>query len=162
MSRDGKDKSRLRSRRVENNAKTTGKLPGGITGKGFRPGRSGNPGGRPKTRPITTALVFIGESELPDRWRKRLGLWKGASWFDAAALGVFQAAAKGNPAAAKEIREAIEGKSSQRVELTGAGGEEIKAKVDAKLAVGDLLGALHQIYGLKFPSDSERKATSLQ
>jgi hypothetical protein len=29
---------------VQNNGRTTG----GITGRGFRPGRSGNPGGRPK------------------------------------------------------------------------------------------------------------------
>uniref|UniRef100_A0A6M3J5U3 DUF5681 domain-containing protein n=1 Tax=viral metagenome TaxID=1070528 RepID=A0A6M3J5U3_9ZZZZ len=34
---------------VENNKKTTeGKLLGGVTGKGFMPGVSGNPGGRPK------------------------------------------------------------------------------------------------------------------
>jgi hypothetical protein len=31
---------------VQNNG-TTG-VPGGVTGKGFMPGRSGNPGGRPK------------------------------------------------------------------------------------------------------------------
>jgi hypothetical protein len=33
---------------VANNAETT-KKPGGVTGKGFRPGRSGNPSGRPKS-----------------------------------------------------------------------------------------------------------------
>ena len=33
---------------VANNAKST-KKPGGITGKGFQPGRSGNPSGRPKS-----------------------------------------------------------------------------------------------------------------
>ena len=32
---------------VQNNTETT-KLVGGITGKGFMPGQSGNPGGRPK------------------------------------------------------------------------------------------------------------------
>ena len=31
--------------RVQNNGETTG---GGVTGKGFQPGESGNPGGRPK------------------------------------------------------------------------------------------------------------------
>ena len=31
---------------AENNHQTT--RPGGITGKGFKPGQSGNPGGRPK------------------------------------------------------------------------------------------------------------------
>ncbi len=32
---------------VENNEKST-KMLGGITGKGFMPGQSGNPGGRPR------------------------------------------------------------------------------------------------------------------
>ncbi len=32
------------------------KLPGGITGRGFRPGQSGNAGGRPKDRSITAQL----------------------------------------------------------------------------------------------------------
>lgn len=31
-----------------NNTETTGKLLGGVTGKGFMPGVSGNPSGRPK------------------------------------------------------------------------------------------------------------------
>jgi hypothetical protein len=123
MGRGGKPISRLRADRgarkdVQNNAKTTGKRPGGITGKGFVPGQSGNPGGRPSKRPLTMALVRIGESELPDRWRKKLGLWTGATWFEAIAMATVHEAAKGNPAAAKEIRKSIEGKSPQPIELT--------------------------------------------
>lgn len=33
---------------VENNGVTTPKQRGGCTGRGFKPGRSGNPGGRPR------------------------------------------------------------------------------------------------------------------
>lgn len=33
---------------VENNGKTTANGLGGVTGRGFLPGHSGNPGGRPK------------------------------------------------------------------------------------------------------------------
>ena len=40
------------SQNVQLNAAST-KLLGGITGKGFLPGRSGNPGGVPKNKPIT-------------------------------------------------------------------------------------------------------------
>jgi hypothetical protein len=40
------------AKKVENSAETT-KKPGGVTGKGFMPGVSGNPGGRPKKKPIT-------------------------------------------------------------------------------------------------------------
>ncbi len=103
---------------VQNNAKTTAKLPGGITGKGFQPGASGNPGGRPKTRPISAALDRIGTSELPERQRKRLALPKGSTWFDGVAIAMLYEAANGNPAAAKEVRESIEGKAPQRVELS--------------------------------------------
>ena len=38
---------------VANKQPSTEKLLGGITGKGFMPGQSGNPGGRPKKKSIT-------------------------------------------------------------------------------------------------------------
>ena len=39
-------------------------MPGGITGKGFKPGQSGNPNGRPKgTRSIPDILKKIGDEE---------------------------------------------------------------------------------------------------
>src|SRR5258706_4603943 len=41
--------------------KTTRKQRGGVTGKGFLPGQSGNPGGRPKSERVYLASVY-GES----------------------------------------------------------------------------------------------------
>jgi len=75
--------------------------------------------------PITAAFIRFGESELPEHWRKQLGLWPGATWFDAVAAGMFHAAVNGNPGAAREIREAVEGTASTRIELTGGGGGPI-------------------------------------
>ena len=40
------------------------KLDGGITGKGFQRGQSGNPTGRPKTKTILKALKSIGMSHI--------------------------------------------------------------------------------------------------
>jgi hypothetical protein len=120
MPRGGKPVSRLRAEHkphVQTNARSTEKLRGGITGKGFLPGRSGNPGGGRKKRPITDTLLHVGALPIPERWRKKLSLWAGATWFDGVAMAMFQEAAKGDPAAAKEIREAIEGKAPQRIEL---------------------------------------------
>lgn len=41
--------SKSRSEERKNNAKKLG----GVTGKGFKPGQSGNPGGRPKKKPLS-------------------------------------------------------------------------------------------------------------
>jgi hypothetical protein len=41
---------------VANNGETTQKLIGGVTGKGFMPGHSGNPNGRPKRLLVDEAL----------------------------------------------------------------------------------------------------------
>jgi hypothetical protein len=50
---------------VQNNGRSTG----GITGKGFRPGRSGNPGGRPQSlAKATRALVGEDGMALAQLW----------------------------------------------------------------------------------------------
>jgi hypothetical protein len=69
-------------------------------------------------RPITATMWRIGESELPERWRRKLGLSQGATWFDGVVMGLFHAAINGNPEAAREIREAIVGKAPLCIELT--------------------------------------------
>ena len=49
-----------------NNAPTTDKRPGGVTGKGFMPGQSGNPSGRPRKLPITDRYAVIAELPAPN------------------------------------------------------------------------------------------------
>jgi hypothetical protein len=92
------------------------------------PGKPGNFGvgkSNKARRPITAAFIRFGESKLPRRWRKQLRLWPGATWFDAVAASMFRAAANGNVEAAREIREAVEGKTRLRIELSGEGGGPI-------------------------------------
>ncbi len=67
---------------VENNAESTKKL-GGITGKGFKPGQSGNPGGRPKgTLKQFVQKMFVEMSEEDKvKWLKAqkvsgIDIWK--------------------------------------------------------------------------------------
>jgi hypothetical protein len=45
--------SEVQPENVQNNEQPTPKMLGGITGKGFMPGQSGNPAGKPKRKPIT-------------------------------------------------------------------------------------------------------------
>jgi hypothetical protein len=97
---------------AENNADST-KLLGGCTGKGFMPGQSGNPGGRPK-KPIADALRrALGSSETVDEF----------------VAGILKAAKSGNPQAFTAIRDTIEGKPNQTLEHVGEDGGPIAVKV---------------------------------
>src|SRR5580692_1218594 len=80
----------------------------------WAPGQSGNPSGRPRKRPISDRYAEIDETVLPDDVRNAVGLPKGATYGDAIALGQARQAIKGKPEAARELREAIEGRTSQR------------------------------------------------
>jgi hypothetical protein len=73
--------------------------------------------GKPKWN--SQSLIRIGESKLPEHWRKKLDLWPGATWFDGIAASIIRAAVRGDVAAAREIREATEGKAPLHVELGG-------------------------------------------
>jgi hypothetical protein len=83
----------------------------------FQAGKSGNPGGRPRKRPISGRYLEIAETELPKALRKELALPRGATYGDAIALGQARAAIRGKTDAAREVREAIEGKATQRIEI---------------------------------------------
>jgi uncharacterized protein DUF5681 len=82
----------------------------------FKPGQSGNPGGRPKKRPISDRYAEMAERELLEEDRIKHGLPEGATWGDALASVRFKAALEGKTDAAREIREAIEGKTGPRQE----------------------------------------------
>jgi hypothetical protein len=84
---------------------------------------SGNAGGRPRQLPLTARYRLLLEQPIPEWWRKKLTrshhieLSETSTWGDAiAATRVAEALTE--TAAAKEIREAVEGKSSHRLEAT--------------------------------------------
>lgn len=86
--------------------------------KKWVPGQSGNPSGRPRKRPISDRYAEMVETMLPNDVRTALRLPEGATYGDAIALAQARQAIKGKPEAAREIREAIEGKSTQRDQET--------------------------------------------
>jgi hypothetical protein len=91
------------------NPNTKGLMP-------WKPGQSGNPSGRPRTKPISDRYAYIAEEKLPESVRKKLGLEAGATYGDALSLMQFRSALNGNTGAAREIREAIEGKAAIHTE----------------------------------------------
>lgn len=93
--------------------------------------------GRPKgsKRPITTAYQFASDAPCADIFRKALkkigiDLPADATNADAMAFSMMYQGVKGSVPAAKEVREAIEGKSPQRVEILNP---EDRAKTEITL-----------------------------
>jgi hypothetical protein len=119
MSKRTKKKKR---RTPANRRKTGGAVSIVEAGKAtrFQPGQSGNLSGRPKKRAISDRYEIMAEQPLPKKERSDLGLRKGATYGDAIAHAQFHSAIEGKTEAAREIREAIEGKATQRVELSGS------------------------------------------
>ncbi|MGC2765615.1 MAG: DUF5681 domain-containing protein [Candidatus Acidiferrum sp.] len=93
-----------------------GKRLGGITGKGFRPGRSGNPQGRPRTARF---------SEAARQLASEIGT-SGLTGAEALAQYCFHRALKGSARHAELFLNYSEGKPKQGVELSGISGEPIR------------------------------------
>ncbi len=96
------------------------KRPGGITGKGFLPGRSGNPSGRPKKSPISDRYAAVAELPCPEYLLGALKLTEAEkpaikTYGDALVLSQFRAGIKGKTDAAREIADRLEGRAAQRV-----------------------------------------------
>jgi hypothetical protein len=121
----------------------------------FEKGKSGNParqfkegnpgGGRPKKRPITDRYHEGLEAPLEDNIRLALGLPEGATNGDAVAKAQIRAAIKGKTYAARELREATEGKATERLEIVGEGGGAIK------IDIAESLARIREFYGLANP-----------
>jgi hypothetical protein len=86
----------------------------------FKPGVSGNPNGRPRKRPISEAYDDLLREPLPEEERRALKLAKGTTWAEAIALSrARHALMRSGVESAREMREAVEGKATQRFELSG-------------------------------------------
>ena len=115
--------------------------PDKITPHQFRPGHSGNPGGRPKKTPYTDACRAVAEMRVRD-----LKVNASDPVPLAIAKMVAREALKGKVAAAAELANRVEGTPTQRHEVGGPDG--LAMKVETKVSIGDLFGAIRTIYGL--------------
>jgi hypothetical protein len=137
----------------------------------FRPGRSGNPGGRSKTLPISEGYQEKLETRLPKEVRLRvegklgMKLHKGATYRDAmaevtfmSALGCFELGR--GLMAVREIREAVEGKVPQRIFVpeppVQEDPDELRKHIWAKLI--ETSYNRHKLYGMEMP-ELEQMAT---
>ena len=83
-------------------------------------GVSGNPGGRPRKKPLTelyAAFADVKLAELPLRIRRMFKDCDDVSLAANGALGLWLAMGRGNHSAARELREGIEGKLTEKIDL---------------------------------------------
>src|ERR1017187_8896493 len=103
---------------VDNPVQRNEKMLGGITGKGFMPGQSGNPGGlprKPASERLIRRLLANDETEL-------------AEIIEALVIK----AKTGDVPALKEVLDRAEGKVADKQEHTGADGGPIQAEITVK------------------------------
>jgi len=95
----------------------------------FKPGQSGNPGGRPKTRELTEMLRAVC-NEIDPKSRK--------SFFQLAAESLLREVFAGDVQAFKELADRVEGRTVQQVELSGPEGSAIPlanvTEIDERIA----------------------------
>ncbi len=101
---------------------------GGITGKGFMPGQSGNPGGRPKGDSVTTWLRRkLQDEPIPGQTRA-----------ERIAETIMRAAEDGDPKLIKELLDRTEGKVAEAITTPAAVDavasvlDRIRAEIEAK------------------------------
>lgn len=91
--------------------------------KPWKPGQSGNPGGRPKSKPLTDELLRFLEQEAPKG--------KGQTWASLIAEALVKKARRGDVRAITELANRIEGKPRQAVELSGNGLDGLAERIAA-------------------------------
>jgi Family of unknown function (DUF5681) len=120
----------------------------------FKPGQSGNPGGRPKKTPYTDAHRLIAEMVgVAD-----LNILPTDTIAECVAKIMAREALKGKVNAAKEIADRTDGTPRQTVEISGQDGSA--AQVGTRLSATDLIRALRDIYGLSSDPGPEKSVAA--
>lgn len=85
----------------------------------WKPGESGNPKGRPPNeQALTPRLREEMDAQPPPAVRRRYGLPDNSTWQDAQVLALLVNAARGNATAIRELWDRLDGKLTERIELT--------------------------------------------
>jgi hypothetical protein len=104
----------------------------------FKPGESGNPGGRPKKLAITDYVKEQLDKQIPEAMRAKLPALfvaiygENATFGEMLAFKLVQMSAKGDMPAMKELLERVEGKVPQKTQLSGVDGAPIETAITIK------------------------------
>ena len=122
-------------------SKTTGKQrekrAGGVTGKGFQPGVSGNPNGRPRTAKFSEAARGL-LAEIDAR--------TGETNAECLVRHCFKKAKQGSPRHLELLLAYVEGRPKQGVELSGPDGGAMRFENMSDVEIDARLNALMEKY----------------
>jgi hypothetical protein len=112
----GKNPKRaVQDQRVINLPPPKAKRPGGVTGKGFRPGQSGNPSGRPKGQSVTACIRELLKQTKLDSYR----LPAGKRVMDVVAEVILKAALRGEHRYVETLLDRVEGRATLPIAAEG-------------------------------------------
>jgi|SRR6185437_10533930 len=97
----------------------------------WKPGKSGNPGGRPKTAYISDLYRKQCAELLPNEVCAAAGLGRGSTWGDLIVKRMLrEAAMKGSVAAAREIADRVEGRVAAKIEAKIEAGNDLAERLE--------------------------------
>ena len=109
--------AKTQKKKVVKQPKNNEKLVGGITGKGWVKGQSGNPNGRPKSGfALNEYITSLANVELEDK----------KTMLQAVVEKVYEEALKGNMTAVNYLSDRVLGKPSQQIGIKDVSDEPIK------------------------------------
>ena len=96
-------------------------LPPGMAEKMWKPGQSGNPGGRPKRKPLTDAYSALLGQTVPPEIARQLRISETSTYAEVVAMALLKEAVKGKVNAAAELADRVEGRVMERVQVSATG-----------------------------------------
>ena len=96
--------------KVVKQQESNGKLVGGVTGKGFKPGQSGNPNGRPRKEFCVPDILREIGKDIDPLTKK--------TYYEAMCAKAWKLAAKGDKAARDCVTDRTEGRALERIDQT--------------------------------------------
>jgi hypothetical protein len=143
------------ARSPENRRKTEGSVRNSEATR-WKPGQSGNPGGRPKTAPLSQACRELLAAPVPDDAKRR-------TYAEAIAESLAEKALEGDIRAAQELGDRAEGRARQSIEIQNTALAEAfdrmtRDELDAYARDGKLPDWFTQTVGAT-PYDGQRSAT---
>ena len=99
----------------KNTARTAGLRPP------WKPGQSGNPGGRPKRKVLTDAYTALLDQNIPPDLARKLQISESSTYAEVIAMALVREAVKGKVNAAAELADRAEGRVMERVQVNRMG-----------------------------------------